>query len=300
MFFEKTFQFRCDFYDDCNDNSDEKDCGHYNCPPQQWPCPNSGHCIKIAELCNGKNDCDGGADEVNCTSNICSSLGCEADCHRSPLGGVCVCPKGYRLRSDGRTCEGTILPNLFLRCEYLFSDVNECTEWGHCDQKCENMRATYSCPCLGDCYSSTAKGYCKSAEHDQMRILASRREGLYRIDPNQKEASERLIAGEFIYGVDFDYREGKLFYTERLKHTIYNGHHRQKREKHRKYPETSYPRHDPSQKYRRRLDQQEALHRRNWSQKNRHFRLHWKQTGGSYCRRPHTLPIDVALDPLRG
>lgn len=48
------------------DNSDEEGCGQYLCPPQQWNCPGSGHCIHKTKLCDGKNDCMDGSDEKNC------------------------------------------------------------------------------------------------------------------------------------------------------------------------------------------------------------------------------------------
>lgn len=212
-------KFRCDYYDDCGDNSDEEGCGQYRCPPQQWNCPGSGHCIDEVKLCDGKPDCQDGADEKNCSSNLCPSLGCQAGCHPSPSGGVCTCPVGYRLDERfHRTC----------------SDVNECAEWGYCDQGCQNHRPGFTCSCLGECYSLemmhgpgkdnlTMRGYCLSREPDKMRLFVAHREGLYRINPsNPREQEKKLVSGEFIYGVGFDYGDKKMFWTDRLSHSAFS------------------------------------------------------------------------------
>uniref|UniRef100_A0A1I8BL22 EGF-like domain-containing protein n=1 Tax=Meloidogyne hapla TaxID=6305 RepID=A0A1I8BL22_MELHA len=89
------------------DNSDEEECGHYKCPPDMWPCPNSGHCIPLGKLCNGINDCDGGMDEKTCSRNLCQTLGCQSGCASSPTGGICTCPQGYKLDERfQRSCIG--------------------------------------------------------------------------------------------------------------------------------------------------------------------------------------------------
>ncbi|VDK47362.1 unnamed protein product [Anisakis simplex] len=212
-------KFRCDYYDDCGDNSDEEGCGQYLCPPQQWNCPGSGHCIDELKLCDGKKDCADGADERNCSSNLCPSLGCQAGCHASPSGGECTCPIGYQLDDRfHRTC----------------SDVNECAEWGYCDQGCQNHRPGFTCSCMSECYSLemmhgpgvdnlTLRGYCLSRNHENMKLFVARREGLYRLNPNNKdEEPKRLVSGEFIYGIDYDYGDKKLFWTDRLSHSAFS------------------------------------------------------------------------------
>ncbi|KAJ1350855.1 Low-density lipoprotein receptor repeat class B, partial [Parelaphostrongylus tenuis] len=92
------------------DNSDEENCGEYRCPPGKWHCKDSGHCIDEVRLCDGVKDCANGADEENCSQNLCPSLGCQAGCHASPHGGECTCPDGYRLDERfHRTCSDTTL-----------------------------------------------------------------------------------------------------------------------------------------------------------------------------------------------
>jgi len=70
----------------------------------------------------------------------------------------------------------------------------------------------------------TIRGYCLSHEAELMRLYVARREGLYRIDPSadaKKEEAKKVATGEFIYGVDFDFAEKKLFWTDRLGHAAF-------------------------------------------------------------------------------
>uniref|UniRef100_A0A158P9R2 EGF-like domain-containing protein n=1 Tax=Angiostrongylus cantonensis TaxID=6313 RepID=A0A158P9R2_ANGCA len=187
------------------DNSDEENCGEYRCPPGKWHCKDSGHCIEEVRLCDAQ--------------NLCPSLGCQAGCHASPHGGECTCPDGYRLDERfHRTC----------------SDINECAEFGYCDQLCANHHPGFTCSCLGNCYTLqmfhgpgqdnlSTRGYCISENAEKMKLFVARREGLYRIDPNGPNTeAKRLASGEFIYGIDFDYGDRKIFWTDRLSHSAFS------------------------------------------------------------------------------
>lgn len=60
-------------------------------------------------------------------------VGCQQVCFMDHGQPKCSCQKGYKLNSDGRTCD----------------DINECTTRKHkCSQLCHNLDGSYSCSCL--------------------------------------------------------------------------------------------------------------------------------------------------------
>ncbi|KAI1884878.1 hypothetical protein AGOR_G00214400 [Albula goreensis] len=142
----------CDGEDDCDDNADEKHCVLSDggialsvdsvpreCYPGEWPCPSSGVCITLEQLCDGTAHCPDGEDETNITAGRncsiwkCASLSCEHHCHASPEGGTCYCPLGYVVNNNNsRSC----------------IDFDDCKMWGVCDQVCEDRIGSHRCSCL--------------------------------------------------------------------------------------------------------------------------------------------------------
>lgn len=47
--------------------------------------------------------------------------GCQHECHNTHGGYQCLCPVGYRLRADGRSCEGKISePSIVTNCYNVY------------------------------------------------------------------------------------------------------------------------------------------------------------------------------------
>ena len=68
--------------------------------------------------------------------NECSTLngGCSQICNNNNGSYTCSCQRGYRMKSDGKTCQ----------------DINECIEKKPCDQKygiCKDILGSYQCSC---------------------------------------------------------------------------------------------------------------------------------------------------------
>ncbi len=66
------------------------------------------------------------------------------------------------------------------------------------------------------------RGYCVAPDTADMVILWARREGLYKFKPppdtrslRQPVDNQQIRDGKFIYGVDYDYNDHMVFWTER-------------------------------------------------------------------------------------
>ena len=57
---------KCDFIPDCQDSSDEFNCG---CKPYEFSCSSGNQCVDSRKKCDRKNDCLDGSDELEC--NYC-------------------------------------------------------------------------------------------------------------------------------------------------------------------------------------------------------------------------------------
>lgn len=132
-----------------------------------------------------------------------------------------------------------------------------------------------------------------------MRLYIARREGLYLINPNNKnEPAKKIASGEYIYGIAYDYGDRKLFWTDRLAHSAFRADLND----------------DGDIEHIKKLDLKSLIFPRNlavdWITNNIYIvesgskRIDVSNYEGD--RRTvlladgMTLPLDIALDPLRG
>ncbi|XP_072435638.1 low-density lipoprotein receptor-related protein 2a isoform X2 [Chiloscyllium punctatum] len=210
----------CDGDDDCGDKADEKGCERRqqkDCLPGEWPCPNSWECIPVDKLCDQINDCSFGEDETNITTGNncsvinCAALSCEYACHASPSGGVCYCPLGFVVSTDGRSC----------------IDFNECNVWGACDQLCEDRIGSHACSCVQG-YVLEHHKHCRANPSSGIpSIIFSNGRDLLIGDVHGRNV--RILVRSrnrgIVVGVDFHYYLGKIFWTDTIQNKLFSVDH---------------------------------------------------------------------------
>ena len=149
--------------------------------------------------------------------NLCASLGCEQDCKSSLEGGTCVCAKGKKVASDGRSC----------------IDRNECEEWGFCDQKCENIDyanddGNYRCSCV-EGYELKNQMCRAKLSFPKMNILFTNKDSIFMMDPDRSNSQIDISSQikkdlKSASGLDFHYKKKLLFVTDVDKRKVFQMH----------------------------------------------------------------------------
>lgn len=200
--------YHCDGYRDCIDGSDEANCTAIACPENKFLCPRGAQggkpkCISKAQLCDGKQDCEDGADEKTaCSTNNCPALNCEYKCQASLNGGQCYCPSGKKIDEDSRSCV----------------DLNECDEWGYCDQICTNKIGSYSCSCypgydLKIPSDGSDKPRCYAHNSSSLRIYFAHDKSVWRMD-NSGFGAVLVANTTAASGLDFHYQKNILYWSD--------------------------------------------------------------------------------------
>ncbi|UYV70471.1 hypothetical protein LAZ67_7003153 [Cordylochernes scorpioides] len=176
------------------------------CPETKFLCPLEKACIDKVKLCDGTKDCQDGSDEKEaCSSMLCESLSCEYACRASLEGGECYCDVGRKVDpKDGRSC----------------IDLDECAEWGYCDQLCINSPGSYKCSCHTG-YTLSSHRHCHADNSSSMRLLFAHHSTIYQID------GEGLVLNPIINttaasGLDFLYDRNQLFWSDTDTRKIYS------------------------------------------------------------------------------
>ncbi|XP_055683188.1 low-density lipoprotein receptor-related protein 2 [Lutzomyia longipalpis] len=195
-------KFHCDGYNDCFDKSDETNCTVIACPDNKFLCPQGGpggtpKCIPKSQLCDGKRNCEDGADEETaCSTASCPALNCEHKCGPSLTGGTCYCPPGRALAADNRSC----------------TDLDECAEWGHCDQLCANTDGSYSCSCTVG-YTLTERSRCIAPNAASLELIFAHDRAVVRMSSHGQE-SKNVANATGASGVAFHYTRNLLFWSD--------------------------------------------------------------------------------------
>ncbi|XP_060074806.1 low-density lipoprotein receptor-related protein 8-like isoform X2 [Ylistrum balloti] len=243
-------QWRCDGDKDCIDNSDELNCNmtRNTCKDGEFTC-NSNECIHESWVCDGANDCVDGSDERNCTA-------CRENMFMCQTSKKCI-SKEWRCdgtndcvdKSDEVNCnmtrntckdvEFTCNSNECIHESWVCDGANDCVD-GSDERNCtKEIKCTSSqfpcdkktcieeakkCDGFTDCYNGRDEANCETK--DTKVILADTHSlKLVTLLSGPKKALSRRISpsrtGQTIIGVDFDYEENYVFWTDNKRSGIF-------------------------------------------------------------------------------
>ncbi|RXG54077.1 Low-density lipoprotein receptor-related protein 2, partial [Armadillidium vulgare] len=165
------FEGWCNKTLECPNREDEKFC---ECDEDKVKCSGEETCIFRKWICDNIEDCADGSDEKECpllvkhdpVKDKCqhNNGGCQQICHNYPTKVKCSCKIGFKLSTDGISCE----------------DVNECENEEICPHYCVNIKGSYYCTCVEGYTLKSDETSCKAdKKHTSLVIFKNKKINYY-------------------------------------------------------------------------------------------------------------------------
>lgn len=129
-------------------------------------------------------------------TTACASLNCEHKCGPSLTGGACYCPAGRSLANDDRSC----------------TDLDECSEWGHCDQLCANTDGSFTCSCAAG-YTLIDKSRCAAQNTAGLELIFAHDNAVIRMSSHGQDA-RNIINATGASGLAYHKERNLLFWSD--------------------------------------------------------------------------------------
>lgn len=223
---------RCDFFPDCDDNSDEQNCeSTTTCDDDEFLCEEDDVCYPSSYWCDGQMDCSDGSDEESCSGPTGGS-GCESSSEFTCLSdrvcinkvlhcdGVAHCVDG----SDERGCNNTDVVKPTVPRPSAGSTEHVQSTMATCDQETEMDCLQDGTVCIPISQLCDGESQCPHGEDedtdtcdyyngDEAQVWVANGHSIVRVRGNSNRPETQHVGGH-ILRLAYDHATNRIFWID--------------------------------------------------------------------------------------